>query len=1053
MRGIHDAAVESSLQLKLESKGRRAARTGQASTLRRRGVSAPRPTRRAWTVERLEERRVMAGEIAADFSSGLPTFGSVDELKSYVRTRADELYANHFGESPDAVVYPLSGDQFFTTGQFFRADGSTGVLGDDASDHSTTNVQVAGVDEADFVETDGNYAYLARHGELTIVSLHPATSMAVVGKATLTGMARGMFLRGERLTVITSTSHPWPLDSLPDDGAIRAYDDLVYRSKMTTTVSIFDVSDPSSPRIVDRTEIDADFVDARAVADHVFVETSKFDGAPSPLRMHCVDGPPRPWLLTVDVNGNDAIPVDGSWIYETTCTYETREEYFSHLEAELDSLVDAMLPHFSTWIGGDTFVRGGALVDPADLVRPIAQNSYLVSTVTSFQVFDNQPGPVASVSMLGRPESARLGTADRLYWFENDWSADTVESITRIVSIEWNGLTGELRAEGHGEVLGHTLNSFSADQHGDQLRLVTTRPTRFDGEARLESESMVSVLELDGAQWNIIGQVAGLAPGEHVRATRFAGDTAYVVTFRQIDPLFVIDLSDPTAPSVQGELKIPGYSGHLQSLDATHVLGIGMTPTGPSGRWRVELSIFDVSDPTQPQRVGQYAFPDDIDATDAMYAPHALSYFPEWNLLGLPIHGRPSLTSELDWTAYFASDYQHLAFLKLDWSGNAAPSDVIKPVGRVGDLSNYVFGSFRAGGNVYVATDHELVAVVGANPSHELGRAQFTPFPEPWYSSEIYDATAFGFANFFDPTDPTVSGSPIESWTGEKVDAALDAGLRWATAQFDADASAVRLVSVESTEWDVGGETRRGYNLVLAFGDRQILARVDERLNVELVNDDFEFASDLLRGEWHNSDEPLDTDSDGSISPMDGLVLINELNRRGAVDLRRARPLRSVDAQTASGVLAEFAPQPFFDVNGDDYLSPIDALLVINWLNGPPAAEGESSVPSQAATRLMAVDSTRLAPMATATSHELETPIASELVGAGNDSGDAGVSAENETQVDASRKSGFTYAVVAVAGAASDIVSEGEDSPGESDETCAGGWDFAAAADALWSAT
>ena len=118
------------------------------------------------------------------------------------------------------------------------------------------------------------------------------------------------------------------------------------------------------------------------------------------------------------------------------------------------------------------------------------------------------------------------------------------------------------------------------------------------------SESRITVLRRDGDALTTVGEVTGLGPTEQIRGVRFAGPTAYVVTFRQTDPLYVVDLSDPTAPRVAGELKIPGYSSYLQEVGEGRVLGIGQDATDTGRQTGFQESLFDVSDPTQPPAPG-----------------------------------------------------------------------------------------------------------------------------------------------------------------------------------------------------------------------------------------------------------------------------------------------------------------------------------------------------------------------------------------------------------------------------------------------------------------
>jgi uncharacterized secreted protein with C-terminal beta-propeller domain len=144
-----------------------------------------------------------------------------------------------------------------------------------------------------------------------------------------------------------------------------------------------------------------------------------------------------------------------------------------------------------------------------------------------------------------------------------------------------------------GEFRGWLLNQFSMDEKDGYLRVATTTSWS-------EPKNGVYVLDSDLA---VVGALEGLAPTERIYSARFLGDTLYLVTFRQIDPFFVIDLSKPVSPRVLGELKIPGFSSYLHPLDDTHVIGIG------SENSTVKISLYNVTDPTNPVEQSKYLAP------------------------------------------------------------------------------------------------------------------------------------------------------------------------------------------------------------------------------------------------------------------------------------------------------------------------------------------------------------------------------------------------------------------------------------------------------------
>jgi uncharacterized secreted protein with C-terminal beta-propeller domain len=175
------------------------------------------------------------------------------------------------------------------------------------------------------------------------------------------------------------------------------------------------------------------------------------------------------------------------------------------------------------------------------------------------------------------------------------------------------------------------LNQFSIDENGQYLRIATT------GSWGLDASNNVFVLDQVGGELRTVGSLEGIARGETLFATRFVGDRAYAVTFQRIDPLWTIDLSDPTAPKIAGELVIPGFSNYLQPIDDTHLIGIGRAAGGGYGG--VQLSLFDVSDIANPVRTQVFDVASTGHWSNSIAADdhHAFSYFPEAGVLAFPV--------------------------------------------------------------------------------------------------------------------------------------------------------------------------------------------------------------------------------------------------------------------------------------------------------------------------------------------------------------------------------------------------------------------------------
>jgi uncharacterized secreted protein with C-terminal beta-propeller domain len=178
-----------------------------------------------------------------------------------------------------------------------------------------------------------------------------------------------------------------------------------------------------------------------------------------------------------------------------------------------------------------------------------------------------------------------------------------------------------------GRVPGFVLNSYALSEFDGDLRVATTVQAPWDTQG--ESSSTLTVLRQDGTALKPVGAVGGLGKGQRIYAVRYLGDKAFVVTFRQVDPLYALDLSDPTAPKVRGALELPGYSAYLHPITNDLLLGVGREGAG------VKASLFDVSDLAAPRQLSSLALGEG--ATTAEFEPHAFLYWPPAKLAVLPL--------------------------------------------------------------------------------------------------------------------------------------------------------------------------------------------------------------------------------------------------------------------------------------------------------------------------------------------------------------------------------------------------------------------------------
>ena len=174
------------------------------------------------------------------------------------------------------------------------------------------------------------------------------------------------------------------------------------------------------------------------------------------------------------------------------------------------------------------------------------------------------------------------------------------------------------------------LNQYAMSEYDGVLRVASTVSERRGWVSTRElTEGLVTTLREQDGTLHQLGQIGGLGrkDNESIRAVRFIEDRGYVVTFRQTDPLYVLDLRDPAAPKVLGELKIPGYSGYLHPIGKNRLLGVGQSGSeaDPGAPTRVQFSLFDISNPTYPRRIATHSY--GAGAAGAEFDPKAFLYW------------------------------------------------------------------------------------------------------------------------------------------------------------------------------------------------------------------------------------------------------------------------------------------------------------------------------------------------------------------------------------------------------------------------------------------
>jgi Beta propeller domain len=461
-----------------------------------------------------------------------------------------------------------------------------------ATDFSTTNNQEQGVDEPDSAKTDGDTLFTVAGDSVYAISVRGESKL--LGSLKLGDYGAQLLLRGHRLVAIEQSGYlyPGPIPIETVGGGIAALAPQPYPGVAKTTLTEIDVSDPAAMKVSRTLTFDGTFAAARQNGGTIRVV---LNSSPRAYDESATAAKARGWLPRSHFASN----VTGKRRTRSfvPCDRVSRPAVFSGLG--MLSIVTLNLDR-------------GLWQEDSDGVMTDAQTVY--------------------------------GSTKHLYvatqrWIDPDTPGTDLPSgaTTQISRFDVTD-PDSTSYEGSGSVPGYLLNQYSLSEQGGDLRVAsTTEPVWWNGTQQEPSRSLVTVLRRGaGGVLAKVGQVDGLGHGERIYSVRFAGDLGYVVTFRQVDPLYVVDLSDPERPRVRGELSLLGYSAYLHPVGPGRLLGVGQDAT-PEGRLKgSQVSLFDVSDPAAPKLL-DHAPLGGQSSTDVQYDPHAFLYWAPRRLAFLPL--------------------------------------------------------------------------------------------------------------------------------------------------------------------------------------------------------------------------------------------------------------------------------------------------------------------------------------------------------------------------------------------------------------------------------
>jgi uncharacterized secreted protein with C-terminal beta-propeller domain len=469
-----------------------------------------------------------------------------------------------------------------------------------SSDYSTTNIQVAGVDEADVVKNDGKYIYMIKGDSVRIIDAYPANNMKELVKIKLETDPSEMFYPSEMyvdentLVVIGGLTPSYV-------GYVPSYrSDMPYYGSGKTKVYVLDITNRSNPVVKRSIEFDGNYHTSRKIGNTLYTVLNRYIGYIYPLH------------------------------YDSTTNTNVNSSPEDIMPKMKDSTTNTEQP----------------IVKCSDvIILPRPQNINYI--ITAAIPLSDTTKEVSSTVIVGNSENV-YASRSNLYIAATDWRGGYFRAYQPENTAIYKFTLGDgaIAFLAAGSVKGRIINQFSMDEHHGYFRIATTTGNSWNSQDPPSNNLYI----LDN-NMKEVGKIEGIAKGESIYATRFMGNRAYMVTFKSIDPLFVIDTTDPGKPVLAGELKIPGYSTYLHPYDENHLIGFGNEVDESIDADKVhssdavyytavqglKLGLFDVTDLNHPTELFKEVIGERGTTSDILTNHKALLFDPSKNLLAFPI--------------------------------------------------------------------------------------------------------------------------------------------------------------------------------------------------------------------------------------------------------------------------------------------------------------------------------------------------------------------------------------------------------------------------------
>ena len=554
-------------------------------------------------------------------------FKSSDEFKSFLKYHQNRLYTTHW-LIPTGTVRVMGASE---EGDALKA-GSTADI-----EFSPTNNQVIGVDEADILKSDGNYIYTISYNKVFIIKAYPGSDAEIVATIDYKdNKPMGIFVNKNRLAVFGNFYN------------VEFFKKINFKPiQGMTFFDVYDISDKSNPKLKSKYKFEGNYFNARMKDNYVYLI----------VRSQPYYRPEFPTPIIVDGIKKSSIPIQEVYYYNIPYRNPQLVSIHSINIAKpmiIDSKTVAVEWSQNIYVSkNNIYITYTETINEYEIMQDIMKellDSYITSadrelikkikeTDSDILTEDEKESKIMSIYMsyfnyLSQEEQSEL----------EDKAEDMLEKeLSKYNYLEFTVINkigidkGKITVGNNGRVPGHIINQFSLDEKDGVLRIATTVSQRWHPYKKQMSESTNNVYALNG-NMRIVGKLEGLAKGERIYSTRFIGDKLYMVTFKQVDPFFVIDLSNPRNIKELGKLKIAGFSRYLHPYDENTLIGIGHDTTARGRIKGLKISLFDISDFEHPKEIARFVTDERYAQSTALYEHKAFLFSKEKELMVIPAY-------------------------------------------------------------------------------------------------------------------------------------------------------------------------------------------------------------------------------------------------------------------------------------------------------------------------------------------------------------------------------------------------------------------------------